>query len=97
MRRHYETDDSTFPAAGYTLDGYDGMAWHVLGWETVPIESTEWSGEEARTGLVIARMIGDDRNFAFEPGDLVPIEREDYCGTCGQIGCCHDGLERVDA
>lgn len=41
--------------------------------------------------------VGDDRKFTFEPDDLTPIEREAYCGSCGQIGCGHDGLERGDA
>ena len=37
MRRkqHYEGDDATFNADAYTVDGYRGIAWHVLGWETL--------------------------------------------------------------
>lgn len=30
----------------------------------------------------------------YDPEDITPLEREAYCGECGQIGCCHDGLER---
>jgi hypothetical protein len=41
-------------------------------------------------------MVGDDVRFAFDPSDLEPIAREDYCGECGQIGCPHDGLDRSD-
>jgi hypothetical protein len=32
--------------------------------------------------------------FLDEPDDVVPLEREDYCGECGQVGCSHDGLDR---
>ena len=90
----YESDDAKFSADAYTVDRYDGIAWRVLGWEVEPDEDTEWSGYQVRTGRVVARMIGDDRNFSFDPVEVTPLEREAYCGECGQIGCCHDGLDR---
>ena len=93
-RRHYEEDEETFAAEAYAVDGYAGIAWRVLGWETEPDEDTEWSGDEVRTGNVVARMVGDDRCFSFEPEDIHAIAREDYCGECGQVGCCADGLDR---
>jgi hypothetical protein len=96
MRRNYEHDE-IFSAAAYIAQGYRGIAWHVLGWETVPDEDTEWSGIEQRTGRVTAIMVGDDRHFTFGPDELTPIEREEYCGVCGQIGCCHDGYDRSEA
>ena len=95
MRRNYETDDAAFPADAYTVVGYCGIAWYVFGWETEPTEDTEWDGIEARTGRVICRMVGDDRDFSIELGDITPLAREEYCGVCGQIGCSHDGLERA--
>lgn len=39
-------------------------------------------------------MIGDDTHYWIDRADLELIERESYCGICGQIGCGHDGLER---
>jgi hypothetical protein len=94
---HYETDDATFDAEAYTADGWGkGIAWRVYGWETAPDEDTHWSGTENRTGRVVAVMIGDDRRFTFEPDDLTPLNRADYCGECGQVGCCHDGLDRSE-
>jgi hypothetical protein len=96
-RPNYERDDKTFSADAYTADGWaQGIAWHVLGWETEPDSDTEWSGEEPRTGRVVAVMVGDDRRFTFETDDLHALEREDYCGSCGQIGCGHDGLDRSE-
>lgn len=97
MKPNYETDDETFSADAYTVRGYQGIAWHVLGWETEPDEDTEWSGIERRTGRVVAIMVGDDSRFTFDPDELTAIEREAYCGVCGQIGCCHDGYEREQA
>lgn len=95
-RLNYERDDAAFPADAYTAFPDDGVAWYVLGWETEPDEDTEWSGYEVRTGRVVARMVGDDRDFTFDPEDLSPLEREAYCGVCGQVGCGHDGLDRSE-
>jgi len=93
---HYETDDETFNADAYTVKGYRGIAFYVLGWETEPDEDTEWSGHENRTGNVLAVMVGDDHRHKVDPEDLIPIDRKDYCGECGQMGCQHDGLDRTD-
>jgi len=35
------------------------------------------------------RLIGDDRDFEVDPSQLTPIDRDDFCGGCGQIGCGH--------
>ena len=88
-RPNYETDDKTFSADAYRAKGYDGVAWYVYGWETEPDEDTEWTGIEERTGRVIAVMVGDDRRFIFDTDDLTPLADDEYCGSCGQIGCGH--------
>lgn len=93
-RLNYEPDDKTFDADAYRVDRSDGVAWHVLGWETEPDEDTEWSGYEVRTGQVVCIMIGDDHHFAIDPEEIHPIDREEYCGGCGQMGCEHDGYDR---
>ena len=95
MRRpNYEADDETFPAEAYAASGYRGVAWRVYGWEIEPTEDTEWDGIEERTGRVVCAMVGDDRRFTFEPSELTPLDGDDYCGVCGQIGCTHDGRDR---
>lgn len=86
---HYESDDKTFHADAYRVSGYDGVAWSVWGWETEPDEDTEWSGTENRTGKVICVMVGDDRQFTFDQDELSPISSEEYCASCGQVGCSH--------
>lgn len=96
MRVNYETDEATFSADAYTVKGYKGIAWYVRGWENKPDEDTEWSGIEERTGRVVATMVGDDRYFVFDPDEVQPLARGEYCGECGQIGCTHDGLERAE-
>jgi hypothetical protein len=97
MARHYEKDDEAFPADAYRVRGSAAVAWYVLGWETEPDEDAEWSGYEVRTGRVVCVMVGDDWRFSIDPDDLTPLPREDYCGSCGQIGCAHDGLDRDEA
>ena len=91
---NYESDAKTFDADAYTVDRWDGIAWRVLGWELEPDEDTEWSGYYVRTGQIVCCMIGDDRLFVFDPDEVTPLAREAYCGECGQVGCCHDGLDR---
>jgi len=95
-RPNYEEDNNTFPADNYRARQYPGIAFYVLGWETEPDEDTEWSGYETRTGQVLAVMVGDDRRHAFDPDDLTPLAREEFCGECGQIGCPHDGYDRSE-
>ena len=93
-RPNYEEDDSSFPADAYEEIRRPGIAWRIYGWETQPTEDTEWDGIEERTGRIVAVMVGDDRRFTFEPEELRALEREEYCGECGQVGCGHDGLDR---
>jgi hypothetical protein len=91
---HFEEDDAMFSADAYTVARHGGVAWTVLGWETEPDEDTEWSGYEQRTGQVVCVMVGDDSRFTFDPDDIAPLARDAYCGSCGQVGCTHDGYDR---
>ena len=90
MTRNYEESEE-FNGKYYSETSYDGIAWRCIGWETEPDEDTEWSGIENRTGRMICHMVGDDRLFSFWPEDLVELNRGDFCGVCGQVGCHHDG------
>jgi hypothetical protein len=92
--KHYETDDTAFPADAYSVRGFEGVACYVRGWETKPDDDTEWTGFEERTGRVIVTMVGDDAQHVVDLEDITALPREEYCGSCGQIGCCHDGLDR---
>jgi hypothetical protein len=62
--------------ATYTAEGWSArIAWRAFAYETEPDEDTEWSGIENPTGRVLAHMVGDDREYAFEPDDLAPRRR----------------------
>lgn len=90
-----EPDDKTFAAPAYTVDGWgQGIAFYVIGWHVEPDEDTEWSGHEPRTGRVVVIMVGDDKRYVVDLDEVHPLEREAYCGVCGQIGCTHDGVDR---
>jgi hypothetical protein len=78
------TDPSLPRGTTVKVDGRSGVAWHVLYVERRP------NGDES----VHCQMIGDDRSEPFNRDDLTVIEREDFCGQCGQLGCEHDGLDR---
>lgn len=51
---------------------------------------------EPDVNQVVVYMVGDDRPFVVDCDDLVKIDRSDYCGECGQIGCTHDGYNREE-
>jgi hypothetical protein len=95
-RKNFEEDAETFSADSYRVRGYAGVAFTVLGWETQPDEDTEWSGCEVRTGRVLAVMVGDDYRHSVDESDLSPLSEDEYCHSCGQIGCGHDGRERSE-
>src|SRR4051812_18660462 len=105
----YEVDDKAFPAEAYMVQGYRGVAWRVYGWEIEHVipepwqdeETGEWydyydEPEERRTGRVVCVMVGDDRRFTFDPEEVTPLGDLDYCASCGQIGCEHDGRDREE-
>jgi len=85
-RRHYERA-TEYTADAYRVAGSDGIAYYVLGWETEPDEDTDWTGIEERTGMLVVQMIGDDRHFVVDPDDVTPLDADEYCPECGQIGC----------
>jgi len=75
----------------YSVNGYRGIAWYLVGPEMVDTEETWWDGCQEPTGNVVCVMVGDDRRFTFNPSELTPLADEDYCSECGQIGCTADG------
>ena len=94
MRKNYESAPE-YAADAYTVAGYRGIAWAVLGWETEPDEDTEWTGMENRTGNLVMVMIGDDKRFGVAPEDVAELDADAYCHECGQVGCTHDGRDRA--
>lgn len=63
-------------------------------WQDCTAACGYWSEDERSTGMVYMVMVGDDHRHLVDPADCVPIDRADYCGVCGQIGCSHDGYYR---
>lgn len=88
--KNYERDNLTFSSAHYKVRQYSGVAFYVLGWETVPDEDTEWTGYETRTGRVLAVMVGDDFRHSVDITDILPLAEDAFCRDCGQIGCGHN-------
>jgi hypothetical protein len=74
----------------YRVEGYGGVAWHVTGHEEALDEDYEWTGiKTVIEDRVVAHMVGDDENFTFGVDDLTPLEDDEFCSECGQIGCGH--------
>lgn len=93
----------------FKVDGYRGIAFYLLGYshkmepvmcydtdehgEEIEVESGEFEKVEDRDH-VIAVMVGDDRKHTVSVDDIEEIGELDYCASCGQIGCQHDGRDR---
>ena len=92
--------------ARYSVDGYRGIAFYLIGYATEEVEVETiiepWLGndeteylyetkEVENPSMVIAVMVGDDRKHTVDVDDLTLLADEDYCSVCGQIGCVHDG------
>lgn len=44
-------------------------------------------GFEDDWSKIEGHWVGDDHLFIVDVDDLIPIEEDDYCPGCGQIGC----------
>ena len=74
--------------ARYTVDGHRGIAFYLLGFVERDTPDTEWDGiREVDTSQVRAVMVGDDHEHIIDVDDLTAISEDDYCHSCGQIGC----------
>jgi hypothetical protein len=54
----------------------------------------EWVEQDETCGRVIMVMVGDDTKREVDISDLTKLGDLDYCASCGQVGCGHDGRER---
>lgn len=93
----------TFPGY-YTVAGYKGIAFYVTGYETVTREidafwidedgdveqvgTGEFETVELSDGKLKMVMVGDDREHLVDREDITPLPDEQFCGGCGQVGCC---------
>ena len=76
---HYEVED--YPGVAFYLTGYSTVEfWDEDVMETITVPNYDW---------VNAIMVGDDVEHLVDVDDLTKISEDDYCGSCGQIGCNH--------
>lgn len=85
--------------------GFSGVACVVLGPEKVwepdtclcsDDDGNEWEEEtgegewvDGDGSRVRVCMVGDDHVYTVDADDCRPIEPEEFCDGCGQIGCGH--------
>lgn len=92
-----------WPAVSYIVLGPEKVwePWTCLLTADDGTEYEEETGEgewvEGDGSRVRVRMVGDDHVEVVDADRCIPIEREVFCGECGQIGCAHDGYEREEA
>ena len=94
--------------AKYQVKGMEGIAFRLTGYKTVsvmsygtdevegfPVEYEQWEEEEDKD-TVIGIMVGDNKKHEIDVEDLILINDDDYCSSCGQVGCTHDGRDRSE-
>ena len=80
--------DCPVPGEVVSIDGEQGFAFLVLRLPERKLSDYEWSGLVwQHPGRRIVRMVGDDREFEYPVDVMTPLGDDDYCWTCGQIGC----------
>lgn len=53
----------------------------------------EWVDDPDRS-MVVVVMVGDNHKYTVPIEDVELLDRAEFCGECGQIGCTHDGMDR---
>jgi hypothetical protein len=57
-------------------------------WTTTRAKVAAWVVEDqSEVQQVKIRMIGDDREFFVDRDEVEIVGEDDFCGTCGGIGC----------
>jgi hypothetical protein len=91
--------DTTLDLDGrYAVAGHDGIAFWLKDYvRTLAVDEDGepiigWLGDcedayDVDTSMVIAVMVGDDREHVVDVDDLTPLEEDAYCAGCGQLGC----------
>lgn len=83
-----------------TIDGHGGIAWVFDGMRTERvwiemfddsdvenvIDYGDWEEQESED-VGAFHMVGDDRTWYFDISDAAPLDDEEFCSGCGQIGC----------
>lgn len=62
---------------------WSGVAWAVQDWKF------DWDVPHNQTIKCV--MVGDDQTFEFDMDDLDVLHWDQFCASCGQIGCGHGG------
>lgn len=82
------TIDRFMPGEAVKVLDYPGVAFRVDGLPVRHGPDYDWSGIVWQNpSQRETHMVGDDRTFTFDVDDLSPLADEEYCGSCGQIGC----------
>lgn len=62
----------------------------TVSWATTMGKVAAWIVEDqSEVQQVKIRMVGDDRDFLVDRSEVEAIDRDEFCGNCGQMGCGH--------
>lgn len=73
----------------FRCDNLKGIALRFASWSNIDdYNGNDWEDGEPISGGYFY-MIGDDRLNYIEIEDIEIINDDEFCGSCGQIGCGH--------
>ena len=87
-------DTPTLERGDYvTVQGWDGIAfWYTNGCDQYRLDEFGERTDDCLHGeCVIVVMVGDDVGHHVQLDAVTPLDRDKFCGGCGQIGCGHGG------
>lgn len=88
---------SEYPGIAFRIDKYysswSDPAWILMCDDLDCDHESEWcyqledSEEITDETQVIGHMVGDDHEYVLDVSELTELSDDDFCGSCGQIGC----------
>lgn len=76
------------PGEAVRAEGHAGVAFRVDRVASQEGPNTAWTGIRWwNPQRRVCHMIGDDVEYEFDVLELSPLDDDDYCSSCGQIGC----------
>lgn len=75
------------------VDYYPGVAMCVLGPSVIecysydPVDQEYYEDYVPQPGFWDCVMVGDDDVIQIEECYIKPLDRDEFCGSCGQVGC----------
>lgn len=77
------------PGTTVRVEGHAGIAFFVSRNQNSNQRDEDGEPIPLEDGLLAVVMVGDDHRWIVDADTVSPLDDEDFCHGCGQIGCGH--------